>query len=198
MLTDLPAERVRSDPPPGTATLRHISRLLRGRMPLVELLDGTLIDKPLSFPHSIVTTDVLYAVGRWMEVRPENAGVLLGPTGAIRLSTNVVLMPAVSFTTRAKVPHIPARSPYLPAVPDLVVEVPREGNTVLEMERKLKEYFLAGVDLVWFVDLDTRTVKVFTSPDHFTLLTAADTLTGGTALPGFTVPVADLFATLPP
>ena len=196
---DLPAERMRSDPPPGTASIRHINRLLRHGMPLVELIDGTLIDKPLSFPHAVVTTEVLLAVGRWMDARAENAGVLLGASGAVRLSPLVVLMPAVSFTRAAKVPNvIPPRAPYLPAIPDLVVEVPREGNTPAEMERKLKEYFLAGVDLVWFVNLEERAVRVFTSPDDVTTLAAADTLTGGAVLPGFAVPVAALFAALPP
>jgi hypothetical protein len=39
---------------------------------------------------------------------------------------------------------------------------------------------------------------VFTSPDDAETLTAKDTLTGGAVLPGFAVPVADLFASLPP
>jgi Uma2 family endonuclease len=54
------------------------------------------------------------------------------------------------------------------------------------------------VNLVWFVDPETRTVRVFTSPDDVTTLTAKVTLTGGEVLPGFAVPVADLFASLPP
>ncbi len=196
---DLPAERIRTDPPPGTADIRHINRLLRRGMPLVELIDGTLIDKPLSYPHAVVTTEVLLAVGRWMDARAENAGVLLGASGAVRLSPRVVLMPALSFTRAARVPKvIPPRAPYLPAIPDLVVELPREGNTPAEMARKLKEYFLAGVELVWFVNLEERTVKVFTSPDDVSTLAATDTLTGGAVLPGFAVPVADLFAVLPP
>jgi Uma2 family endonuclease len=195
---DLPNYRVRIDPPPGSATLRHIWRLLRHGTPLVELLDGTLIDKPLSFPHSLVTSAVLFAIGKWVEQSAANTGVVLGPSGAIRLSSEVVLMPAVSFTRGGRLPHIPRRSPYLPAVPNLVVEVPRDGNTVLEMERKLKEYFLAGVDVVWFVNIEKRLVRVFTSPDDVTQFTAADTLTDGAVLPGFAVPVADLFATLPP
>jgi Uma2 family endonuclease len=55
----------------------------------------------------------------------------------------------------------------------------------------------AGVDLVWFIDPDERKVRVFTSPDDATPLTAKDTLVGGDVLPGFAVPVAELFAGLP-
>jgi Uma2 family endonuclease len=81
--------------------------------------------------------------------------------------------------------------------PDLAVEVLSESNTPAEMERKLKEYFLSEVQLVWFVDPKARTVTVYTSPDEATTLSAKDALTGGDLLPGFAVKVADLFAQLP-
>jgi Uma2 family endonuclease len=80
--------------------------------------------------------------------------------------------------------------------PDLAVEVLSEGNTREEMERKLKEYFLSEVSVVWFVDPRNRTVRVYTSPDDVTELGEGDTLDGGDVLPGFSVPVARLFADL--
>src|SRR5262249_21003937 len=73
-----------------------------------------------------------------------------------------------------------------------------EGNTRGEMERKLKEYFLAGVRLVWFVDRDQRTVKVFTSPDTARLLTEEQVLDGGAVLPGLSLPVRAIFTQMPP
>ncbi len=61
------------------------------------------------------------------------------------------------------------------------------------MERKLKEYFLAGVRLVWFVDPRARTVQTFTAPDEVTTLTEADVLGGGDVLPGLSLPVKSIF-----
>ena len=61
------------------------------------------------------------------------------------------------------------------------------------MFAKRKDYFFAGVRLVWFVDRRARTVEVYTGVDQVTTLTDADTLTGGDVLPGFALPVADLF-----
>ena len=43
------------------------------------------------------------------------------------------------------------------------------------------------------IDQDDRTATVYTAPDVFTTLTAADTLDGGAVLPGFALPLADLF-----
>jgi Uma2 family endonuclease len=72
------------------------------------------------------------------------------------------------------------------------------SNTVEEMDEKLRDYFTSGTELVWYVEPDTRSVLVFTDPDRTSAkrLCVADTLDGGTVLPGFTLPVAALFAEL--
>jgi pantothenate kinase type III len=51
----------------------------------------------------------------------------------------------------------------------------------------------AGVGLVREVDPDARTVRVGTALNQSTLLTATDTLDGGIVLPGFTLPLRELF-----
>jgi Uma2 family endonuclease len=81
-------------------------------------------------------------------------------------------------------------------VPELVVNFSRPGNTPGEMTRKRGEYFRAGVRLVWEIDPRARTVRVYTSVTAFTDLTAADTLDGAPVLPGFTLPLSQLFAEL--
>ncbi len=64
------------------------------------------------------------------------------------------------------------------------------------MARKRREYFEAGVRLVWEVDPGARTVAVFDAPEHSTMLDASKTLDGGDVLPGFALPLADLFGEL--
>jgi Uma2 family endonuclease len=66
------------------------------------------------------------------------------------------------------------------------------------MQRKLKEYFLAGTTLVWLVDPRKRTVVVHTAPDVSRTLTEADTLDGGDVLPGLQLPVRRIFERLAP
>jgi Uma2 family endonuclease len=76
------------------------------------------------------------------------------------------------------------------------VEVLSEGNTAAEMERKLDDYFRAGVRLVWLVDCDRRTVTVYTSRADSQVLDTSAVLTGGDVLPGFELPLGELFAEL--
>jgi Uma2 family endonuclease len=70
------------------------------------------------------------------------------------------------------------------------------GNTARELVRKRQEYFAAGVHLVWQVDPHTRTVEVFTAPNQSTVRHEAQTLEGGMVLPGFILPLQELFAEL--
>jgi Uma2 family endonuclease len=83
-------------------------------------------------------------------------------------------------------------------VPDLAVEVLSLSNTADEIERKRREYFGRGTQLVWIIDLRARTVEVFTAPTVSTLLHESDTLDGGAVLPGFTLALRELFAELDP
>lgn len=100
--------------------------------------------------------------------------------------------PDVSFVAAGRVPT-PAPGGPLPFAPDLAVEVVSPNDNVEELETKLAEYRAAGVRLVWVVIPAVRTVRVFPldGPDH--AVRAGDTLSGGDVLPGFAVPVADLF-----
>jgi Uma2 family endonuclease len=77
------------------------------------------------------------------------------------------------------------------------VEVLSKGNTRQEMARKLKEYFLAGVLLVWYVDPKRRTVTVYTAPDQSVVRSEEETLDGGDVIPGFKLPLRKLFAQVP-
>ena len=64
------------------------------------------------------------------------------------------------------------------------------------MELKRWDYFRSGVRLVWEIDPRSRTVSVYTSADAPTVLTAEDTLDGGEVLPGFVLPLRELFSEL--
>jgi Uma2 family endonuclease len=108
-----------------------------------------------------------------------------------------VRIPDVAFTSWDRLPG--RRRPGSPVpllAPDLAVEVLSRSNTPGEMALKRQDYFTAGVRLVWEIDPEARTVVVYTSPTHAVTLGLADTLDGGLVLPGFTLPVQELFAEL--
>lgn len=190
-------KRVRWTPTPGTATEKDVIHLLHREKRKFELVDGTLVEKVMGLKESTIAIELGRLVGNWNEAQGD-LGMVAGADGTMRFLKGLVRIPDLSFTNWDQLPgRLVPTKPIPDLAPDLAVEVLSEGNTKGEMERKLKEYFLAGVELVWFVDPDKRTVRVYTSPDESIELSATDTLTGGKVLPCFKLKVAELFKRLP-
>ncbi|MBY0513508.1 MAG: Uma2 family endonuclease [Gemmataceae bacterium] len=191
-LGDVSPDRVRFEPRPGTAT---VADLLKPENKGCELVDGTLVEKAMGVRESLLAFYLGELLGP--VVRRQNLGILTGPDGTFEVLLGLVRLPDVAFVSWDRLPgrRLPDE-PVPNVVPDLAVEVLSRNNTRGEMERKRGEYFRAGVRLVWEIDPRARAVRVFTSADQFTDLTAADTLTGEPVLPGFTLPLAQLFAEL--
>ena len=81
-------------------------------------------------------------------------------------------------------------------VPDLAVEVLSEGNTYAEMARKRREYFHAGVRQVWMIDIEERTVAVYSDITQHQIFDETQNLTGGDILPGLEISLTTLFGEL--
>jgi Uma2 family endonuclease len=191
-------KRVCRNPAPGTATVRDVVWLHDRTNRLYELIDGTLVEKIMGVPESFVAVEVAFHLRVWNRDNG-NAGMVLGADGMMEMTKGQVRIPDVSFVNWDRLPGRVVPSEAVPELaPDLAVEVLSEGNTADEMERKLRDYFSAGVKLVWYIDPRKRAVRVYTSPDDVTELTETETLDGGNALPGFAIEVARLFDQLAP
>jgi Uma2 family endonuclease len=195
-LGNVPPHRVRMTPFPGTATERDVLAMHDHHDRLFELVDGTLVEKVMGFRESYLAAELLAELRNY--AKAHNLGIATGADGMTRLLGEFVRIPDVSFVSWDRLPggKIPRR-PIPEVIPDIAVEVLSEGNTVGEMERKLKEYFLAGVRLVWFVDPEKRTVEVFSAPDESYVLTENDYLSADAILPGFLFPLRELFNRVP-
>jgi Uma2 family endonuclease len=187
--------RVRYTPPPGTATEADVIAIERKENRLFELVDGVLVEKPMGFMESVVA-GALVALLRSFVV-PRRLGLVSAPDGMVRLFPGLVRIPDVAFVSWQRIPGGRApRQPIPQLAPDLAVEILSEGNTALEMRRKVSEYFAAGVRQVWLVDIERRTVTVHSAPDAATTLDSHSVLDAGDVLPGFSLDLADLFAEL--
>ena len=196
-LGGIPPSRVRLKPAPGTATLRDLIRYQKKDGRIYELVDRTLVAKPVAFDESTLAVRLGGLLERF--ATDNDLGLVAGEQGLMRLMPGLARAPDVSFISWAQIPDRGTRRAPVPGLyPDLAVEVLSRGNTRAEMARKRKEYFLAGTRLVWQVNPRTRTVDVYTAPDRFTTLAESDALDGGDVLPGFTLPVRSLFVNLPP
>jgi Uma2 family endonuclease len=193
-LGDIPSHRVRLDPPPGQATEADLLRLAASRRARFELVDGTLVEKgQMGWKEAFLATWLGY---RLQDYLAENdLGAVAGADLAVRLRARLVRVPDLTFLLWENVPADDEEVSQIPDLaPDLAVEVISPSNTPKEMARKRKEYFKAGTRLVWQVYPARKEVEVYTSPARFRTLRMGDALDGGDLLPGFRLPLADLFA----
>lgn len=191
----MPSWRIRTTPPPGTATEADLLRIHREEGRLCELVDGILVEKDAGFEESVIAGKLLTALNNF--VVPRRLGLVTGEAGMMRIALRLVRIPDVAFVARKRLPagNMPTKAiPHL--VPNLAVEVISRGNTGKELESKRAEYFEAGVELVWYVQPRGRTVDVFTAPDAHEIVKESQTLSGGDVLPGFQLKVRTLFAGL--
>ncbi len=163
---------------------------------LCELIDGVLVEKTVGYYASRIALLIGYFLEDFLG--QHDLGIVLGADGMLQLQQEQVRIPDVSFISWAHFPDRELPSEPIPRlVPDLAVEVLSTSNTPQEMNRKLQEYFAAGTQLVWYVAPETQRITVYTAPAQGPVqwieLGVEDSLDGGDVLPGFHLPIRELF-----
>lgn len=185
--------RVRFRPAPGRATEKDVIRIEASENRLFELVDGVLVEKAMGAREALLASYLVHFF--WEYLKANDLGVALGADGMMRLRPRLVRIPDVSFISWDQIPSGEFPSKPIPDLfPDLAVEVLSDSNTVAEIDRKLSEYFEAGCRLAWIIDPKTHTADVYTSPTDSRHLRPNQSLDGGDVLPGFKLPLKELFA----
>jgi Uma2 family endonuclease len=193
-LGNVPLDRIVMDPLPGSATEDDLLRFVQHDGRLVELIDGTLVEKAVGYYESLIAGWLITALNNF--VLPRKLGAVSGEAGMMRMVSGRVRLPDVAFVATEDLPGGKIPTEPVPTLrPSITAEVLSETNTEAEIRLKLMEYFESGARLTWVIDPPTRTVAVYTAftAEPARVLTDRDALDGGDVLPGFSVSVADLF-----
>lgn len=190
----MPLSRIRPLPEPGTATEDDVLEIHDREHRLCELVDGILVEKTMGQYESMTAVRLSILIGIFVHAR--KLGEVFGADGFMKLQPGLVRIPDVSFVSKARLKeaHIRPGGKIEPLVPELAVEVLSPGNTQREMDRKLIEYFQAGVQLVWYVDPRAQRVSVYRSPEQTEIVQSPAELKGEPVLPGLTISLTELFA----
>lgn len=158
-----------------------------------ELVRGEIIT--MSLPggrHGACCSKVDRRIGNFVEANRLGT-VCANDTGLLtEKDPDTVRGPDVAYWSYERLPEVPNDAISLP--PNLAVEVLSPSNRPGQIREKLREYFALGVNMVWIVDPEDRTVTVYRSADEGRLLHENATLSGEEILPGFSCRVAELFA----
>ncbi len=104
-----------------------------------------------------------------------------------------VRIPDVGFVKRENIERIGRPDSLWPEPPDLAIEVVSPSDRYSDVQEKVINYLEAGTLLVIVLDSRVRTAAVYRSPTDITILTEADTLDGGDVVPGWSMPVSEIF-----
>lgn len=111
-----------------------------------------------------------------------------------RIPRAVVLQPDVGFVRMERVADPETTRSAIEGAPDLAVEVRSPSDVVLEIEGKIGRYLRAGTRLAWLVDPLRQRVTVWRAGEaEPAVLTTDDVLEGHDVLPGFRLPVREVF-----
>jgi Uma2 family endonuclease len=146
--------------------------------------------------HGYVCSTLMILLGGY--IRIQNLGAMFDSSTAFKMKNGNKRSPDISFFAKERLQGMTELpSGFLEGAPDLAVEVLSPGNTVEEIDEKITEYFENGTRLVWVISPTQHYILVYRSaqePDR--LLKSANSLDGEDVIPGFTLPVADLFQKL--
>ncbi len=106
---------------------------------------------------------------------------------------DTVLAPDFAFITGSRMAG-PVPKTYLTVVPDLVLETRSPSVSAREVALKVERWILAGVQVVWDLDPDSRILAIHRPGQAPRFLRSDDTLKEEGLLPGFAFPLARIFA----
>ena len=164
------------------------------RLPLpfpAELYDGKVVFKMPNLAHGIIQNNIGSEIKNYLKIHP--IGVVSGDTN-FRLwpeRATASRAPDVSFILKDRLPDNLYSYPAM--APDLAVEILSPDDSFEDMMEKGDEYLSRGSKLVWIVITRTREVMVCSKQGKHSV---KDTLVAPELLPGFELPVEDIFVGL--
>jgi Uma2 family endonuclease len=158
-----------------------------------ELVKGEIIEMAgTGGVHTVLEARMARLLGNFVD--EHDLGYVTGASGAYRLSSDpdTVRIPDAAFIGKARMPS-PLPEKFIPAAPDLAVEIVSPGDSALEIREKVLEYLQAGTRLVWVIYPEVQSADVFTAVNAWHVVDKNGALEGGEVLPGFSLPLQTVF-----
>jgi len=162
------------------------------------LIAGELRERPMTTRnrfHSYTMTCVATELENWRRRQPEPRGQVLTGDAGVRLQRDpdTTFGVDVAYISATVLAQQTGDSTLIDGVPTLAVEILSPNDTIADVREKTQSYLEAGVPQVWILDTFHRTVTVHRPDAEPQLFNVQQTLSGEPHLPGFSVPVRQLF-----
>jgi Uma2 family endonuclease len=158
---------------------------------LFELINGEVVEKAPTELHSLVAGNMYSALRGF--VKPRSLGrVLFEARHRVPNDEHNARIPDVSLTrTERLLPVVDQGA--VPLIPDLCIEVQSPNDSPKKLRDKAAYYLANGAKLVLIAYPKKRMVEAQYPDGEFDMFHEDETITFGDLLPGFTLPVKDVF-----
>ena len=159
-----------------------------------ELIDGVLHETvPAGKRHARIAARVITGLNNF--VIPRRVGQVGGTDGGVLIhrDPDTVREPDVYFVSTERLHPDDQSDGYLEVVPELVVEIVSPSDSEHDVGEKTVMWLNHGVSMVLEVRPATRTISVHRPGAPAVTLTGDDALEGGDVLPGFSLPLSEIF-----
>ena len=144
--------------------------------------------------HGRVTMSFAWHLARHIEENRLGTVYAAGTGFRLAADPDTVRAPDVAFVSRDRVEAVGQVEGFWPEAPRLAVEVISPGDSYADVEEKVFDWLDAGTKMVVVINPRQRTATVYRSPNDISALSEADVLDGGDVVPGFELPVREIFA----
>jgi Uma2 family endonuclease len=162
---------------------------------LHEVVNGELVMSPKNtFQHEQICGRLYFALESFN--RMHRLGAVSGSSMGFWMKNRNCRAPDVSFVPKERLLRLgfkPDAKFFFPGAPDLAVEVLSPSNTRAEIDERLRDFFGSGAQIAWVVHPEEQFVELCHSLTDRQVLGSGESLVGEHLLPGFSIPVADLF-----
>lgn len=148
---------------------------------------------PASYQHGRLAMNIASPLDHY--VRQQKLGTVLAAETGFLVARNpdTGLAPGAAFVRRERVEEGGDTIGYWPGAPGLAVEIVSRHDLYTEIEAKVGAWLAAGTRMVIVVNPHQHRATVYRSLQEIAILTDDDTLDGGEVVPGWRMPVRELF-----
>ena len=128
-------------------------------------------------------------------VRPRRLGTVIGSDAGVLIQRNpdTVREPDIAYISAERLPLDDQSDGYLEVVPELVVEIVSPSDSPREVNLKIQMWLDLGVSMALVVRPADRTIAIHRPGVPEVTLMGDDVLDGGDVLPGFSLPLSEIF-----
>ena len=156
----------------------------------MELVNGNIIVmSPSGYESDEVAAAMIAQLSNW--VRPRKLGRTAASSAGFRLPNLDLRAPDASFVLAERLRRSPKSFAQL--APDLTVEVKSPSDKLEDLRAKIQEFLSLGTKVGILLNPDERIVEVYNFGKEAIILRDGDVLTVPELLPGWEVPIADLW-----